>query len=190
MAASSRPSFIMWWSPMIGALFCFHVLAEHSTCVPHVVQATQATYDLLRFREFALHGRGCRGYPACLPARRAGFSVSLTRPSFIALNIYAPPQHLVLTTMLHEVVKGPRPPIGPGPRARRRTRRGGNARALLPRRARRTHPRPRSPSADCDDIDPYARHRHTSRCGYALIQFRSATARRTTSLPYGVKPCL
>ena len=25
------------------------------------------------------------------------------------------------------------------------------------------------PTADCDDIDPYARHRHTSRCSYALI---------------------
>ena len=24
-------------------------------------------------------------------------------------------------------------------------------------------------TADCDDIDPYARHRHTSRCSYALI---------------------
>jgi hypothetical protein len=28
---------------------------------------------------------------------------------------------------------------------------------------------PFNPTADCDDIDPYARHRHMSRCGYALI---------------------
>jgi hypothetical protein len=40
-------------------------------------------------------------------------SVSLPRPSFIALNIYAAPQHLVLTSMLHEIVRGPRLPIGP-----------------------------------------------------------------------------
>src|SRR3712207_1589879 len=26
-----------------------------------------------------------------------------------------------------------------------------------------------SSTADCNDIDPYARHRHTSRCSYALI---------------------
>jgi hypothetical protein len=36
-------------------------------------------------------------------------SLSLPRPSFIVLNIYAPPQHLVLTTMLREIVKGPAP---------------------------------------------------------------------------------
>jgi hypothetical protein len=80
-----------------------------------VGHVTRVTHDLLRFREFALHGRGCGGYPACFPARRAGgFCVSLPRPSFIALNIYAPPQHLVLTTMLHEIVKGPEAPYAGG----------------------------------------------------------------------------
>ena len=34
-----------------------------SCSLPHVVHATQATYNLLRFWGFALHGRGCRGYP-------------------------------------------------------------------------------------------------------------------------------
>jgi hypothetical protein len=43
---------------------------------------------------------------------------------------------------------------------------------LLPRTSvmrRWVNRRAGGPTADCDDIDPYARHRHTSRCGYALI---------------------
>ena len=73
-------------------------------------QATRVTHDLLRFWEFALHGRGCRGYPACSLNRRAGILSLFPRPSFIALNIYPAPLHLVLTSMLHEIVRGPAPP--------------------------------------------------------------------------------
>jgi hypothetical protein len=39
--------------------------AEMGEARLHVGQATRVTHDLLRFWEFALHGRGCRGYPAC-----------------------------------------------------------------------------------------------------------------------------
>ena len=59
---------------------------------PHVGHAAQATRDRILLASLAV-GPGC--------------SLSLIpRPLFIALNIYASPLHLVLTTMLHEVVKG------------------------------------------------------------------------------------
>ena len=64
--------------------------------LPHVVHAAEATYDLLRFCEFALHGRGCRGYPV-RPYQGGRAILSLfPRPLFIVLNIYAPPPHLVV----------------------------------------------------------------------------------------------
>src|ERR671916_733581 len=74
--------------------------AALSSCKPHVVHATQATYDLLRFWEFAVHERGCRGYPAWHLASRVGgfFSlISLPRPLFIPLDIQAAYQQLVVS---------------------------------------------------------------------------------------------
>jgi hypothetical protein len=44
------------------------------------------------------------------PWMGAGFLCSLCRPSFIALDIYAPPQHLVITSMRHGVMEGPEEP--------------------------------------------------------------------------------
>ena len=73
---------------------------------PHVGHVTRATHDLLRFWEFALHGRGCRGYPG-RPYQGGRAILSLfPRPSFIALNIYPAPLHLVSTSMRHEIVRG------------------------------------------------------------------------------------
>jgi hypothetical protein len=49
----------------------------------------------------------------------------------------------------------------------------------------------RDATANCDDIDPYERHRHTSRCGYAL-KYSSEVRQvdETTSVPYGENQCV
>jgi hypothetical protein len=59
--------------------------AALSSCKPHVVHATQATYDLLRFWEFAVYGWGCGGYPAWHLASRVGgfFSLFSLPPALI-----------------------------------------------------------------------------------------------------------